>query len=50
MSESRKRKFTLNGLIKRFGVAGFLFFLIKGIVVWILLPALLGYFGYTTMQ
>jgi hypothetical protein len=31
-------------------VAGFLFFLIKGLVVWILLPALLGYFGYATFQ
>jgi hypothetical protein len=49
MSESRKRKFTLNGLIKRFGVAGFLFFLIKGLL-WIIVPTLLGYFGYATMQ
>jgi hypothetical protein len=50
MSEPRKRKCPAVGWMKRFGVAGFLFFLIKGIVVWILLPALLGYFGYTTMQ
>jgi hypothetical protein len=31
-------------LIKRFGVAGFLFFLIKGLL-WITLPALAAYFA-----
>jgi len=29
--------------IKRFGVAGFLFFLIKGLL-WLIVPALIGYF------
>lgn len=30
--------------IKRFGVAGFLFFLIKGLL-WLIVPALLVFFG-----
>jgi hypothetical protein len=49
MEEPRKKKFTLAGVIKRFGVAGFLFFLIKGLL-WIVVPTLLGYLGYSTMQ
>jgi hypothetical protein len=49
MSEPQKRKITFAGLIKRFGVAGFLFFLIKGLL-WILIPTLLGYFGYATLR
>ncbi len=32
--------------IKRFGVAGFLFFLIKGVVLYILVPALIAYFAW----
>lgn len=32
--------------IKRFGVAGFMFFLIKGIVVWLVIPALIAYFAF----
>ncbi|MEJ7861943.1 MAG: hypothetical protein WKF90_09950, partial [Pyrinomonadaceae bacterium] len=31
--------------IKRFGVAGFLFFLIKGLL-WLIVPALIGYFAW----
>lgn len=31
--------------IKRFGVAGFLFFLIKGLL-WLIVPAVLIWFGY----
>ena len=32
-------------LIKRFGVAGFLFFLIKGLL-WLVIPALAAYFAW----
>jgi hypothetical protein len=32
-------------LIKRFGVAGFLFFLIKGLL-WLIIPALAAYFAW----
>ncbi len=32
--------------IKRFGIAGFLFFLIKGIVVWLIIPALIAYLAF----
>ena len=32
-------------LIRRFGVAGFLFFLIKGLL-WLLIPALATYFAW----
>ncbi|MEP7037292.1 MAG: hypothetical protein ABI891_03020 [Acidobacteriota bacterium] len=32
-------------LIKRFGAAGFLFFLIKGLL-WLLIPALATYFAW----
>lgn len=49
MNEPQKRKFTFAALVKRFGVAGLLFFLIKGLL-WIIVPTLLAYFGYTTMQ
>jgi hypothetical protein len=31
--------------VKRFGVAGFLFFLIKGLL-WLIVPALIGYFAW----
>jgi hypothetical protein len=30
--------------MKRFGVAGFLFFLVKGLL-WLIVPALIGYFS-----
>ena len=32
--------------IKRFGVAGFLFFLIKGLL-WLIVPAILIWFGFS---
>jgi hypothetical protein len=32
-------------LVKRFGVAGFLFFLIKGLL-WLIIPALAAYFAW----
>jgi hypothetical protein len=32
-------------LIKRIGIIGFLFFLVKGLL-WIIVPALLVFFGY----
>jgi hypothetical protein len=49
MDEPRKRKCPAVGWMKRFGVAGFLFFLIKGLL-WLVVPTLLGYFGYATLQ
>lgn len=39
-----KQKFSAAQLIKRFGVAGFLFFLIKGLL-WLIVPALIAYFS-----
>lgn len=42
--ESQKRDYAAVRWIKRFGVAGFLFFLIKGLL-WLLVPALIGYFS-----
>ena len=45
-TEKQKRKFSFANLFKRFGVIGFLFFLIKGIVVWIIIPALAVYFAW----
>ncbi|MBA3633255.1 MAG: alanyl-tRNA synthetase [Acidobacteria bacterium] len=46
MQESpRKRKFSDAGWVKRFGVAGFLFFLIKGLL-WLIIPALAAYFAW----
>ena len=41
----QKKKFSAIGLIKRFGVAGFLFFLIKGLL-WLAIPALAAYFAW----
>jgi len=32
--------------IKRFGVAGFLFFLVKGLV-WLIVPGLVAYFSFS---
>lgn len=40
----RKRKCPAVGWVKRFGVAGLLFFLVKGIL-WLLVPALIAYFS-----
>lgn len=42
--EPRKRKCPAVGWVKRFGVAGFLFFLIKGLL-WLIVPALVAYFA-----
>jgi len=45
MPESqKKKKLTAIEWIKRFGVAGFLFFLIKGLL-WLAIPALAVYFS-----
>jgi len=40
----QKEKFIAK-MIKRFGVAGFLFFLIKGLL-WLIIPALAAYFAW----
>jgi len=40
---AQTKKFFVSKWIKRFGVAGFLFFLIKGLL-WLLVPVLIGYF------
>jgi hypothetical protein len=40
----RKEKFIAK-MVKRFGVAGFLFFLIKGLL-WLIIPALVAYFAW----
>jgi hypothetical protein len=42
---SEKRQSPIARWIKRFGVAGFLFFLIKGLL-WLIVPALLAYFAW----
>lgn len=42
----QKEKFSFIKWIKRLGVAGFLFFFIKGLVVWIVIPALIAYFAW----
>ena len=47
--EPKKRKCPAFAWVKKFGVAGFLFFLIKGLM-WLILPALLTYMGYSTWQ
>lgn len=43
--QSQKEKHSGAGWIKRFGVAGFLFFLIKGLL-WLIIPALAAYFAW----
>jgi hypothetical protein len=43
--EPRKRKYPAVGWVKRFGVAGFLFFLIKGLL-WLIVPALAAYYAW----
>lgn len=42
--EPEKRKCPAVRWVKRFGVAGFLFFLIKGLL-WLIVPALVAYFA-----
>lgn len=39
-----KKKLSAADIIKRFGIAGFLFFLIKGLL-WLIIPALIAYFS-----
>ncbi len=46
-AEKQTGKLSLKNLAKRFGVAGFLFFFFKGLILYILLPAFLIWFGYT---
>lgn len=40
-----KRKCPATRWIKRFGIAGFMFFLIKGLL-WLIVPALVAYFAW----
>ena len=42
--EDEKQKTSFAKLIKRFGIFGFLFFLIKGLL-WLIVPAVLIWFG-----
>jgi hypothetical protein len=41
-----KGKLLASRWIKRFGVAGFMFFLIKGLVLYIIIPILIAYFAW----
>jgi hypothetical protein len=41
---TEKKKKSAVEWVKRLGVAGFLFFLIKGLL-WLIIPALIGYFA-----
>ena len=43
-TENKTRKFDFAKLLKRFGIAGFLFFFIKGLL-WLIVPAALIWFG-----
>jgi len=43
-NEEQKQTSFFYKWIKRFGVAGFLFFLIKGLL-WLIVPALIAYFA-----
>ncbi len=47
MQERTKKKENVsqNKWIKRFGLAGFMFFLIKGLM-WLIVPALIAYFAW----
>ncbi len=45
MPEDQERKKGFAVWLKRFGAAGFLFFLIKGLL-WLIVPALLAYFAW----
>ena len=42
--EPNKKSFNAVQWVKRLGVAGFLFFLIKGLL-WLIVPALIAYFA-----
>jgi hypothetical protein len=42
--EPEKKRCPAVRWVKRFGVAGFLFFLIKGLL-WLIIPALIAYFS-----
>lgn len=42
--EGKKRKCPAVGWVKRFGIAGFLFFFIKGLL-WLIVPAVIAYFS-----
>ena len=44
--EKQKKSFSFKNLIKRLGWIGFLFFFIKGLVLWIIIPALIAYFAW----
>lgn len=44
-AEPRQKKFPAARWIKRFGAAGFLFFLVKGLLLYIIIPAVVGYFA-----
>jgi hypothetical protein len=44
MDKPLQRKFSVTKWLKRFGVAGFLFFLIKGLM-WLIVPAVITYFA-----
>lgn len=41
----KKESFSQNKWVKRFGFAGFMFFLIKGLM-WLVVPALIAYFAW----
>lgn len=45
--QADKKMNFLKRWIKRFGVAGFLFFFLKGVILYIVLPALAAYFGFS---
>jgi hypothetical protein len=42
--DSAKRSFPARSLVKRFGAAGFVFFLVKGLL-WLIVPAVVAYFS-----
>ncbi|MEZ5346391.1 MAG: hypothetical protein R2681_12645 [Pyrinomonadaceae bacterium] len=45
-AENEQKRSAITRLIKRFGVAGFLFFLIKGLL-WLIVPSALIWLGYS---
>jgi hypothetical protein len=49
MQETEKKPGTFNKWLKRFGVAGFLFFTIKGLI-WLALIIAATYFGYDFLK
>jgi len=44
--EKQSKKFSFAKWIKRFGVVGFLFFLVKGLL-WLIIPTALIWLGYS---